>query len=80
MNLRDKHLAHSLTETRREKAGPIAPMKYGDERRVLDDTLPIVEALYCWVNGRSFSFDDSRKIDRKNAMALWEGCKFTIEY
>ena len=60
--------------------GPIAPMQYGDERRVLDETLPIVEALYCWVNGRSFSFDNSRKIDRKNAKALWEGCKFTIEY
>jgi hypothetical protein len=81
MNLRDKHLAHSLSQTRREqKVGPIAPMKYGDERAILDDTLPIVEALYCWVNGCSFSFDDSREIDRRNAKALWEGCKFTIEY
>jgi hypothetical protein len=80
MNLRDKHLAHSLTETRREKSGPIAPMQYGDERWVLEETLPIVEALYCWVNGCSFSFDDSRKVDRKNAKALWEGCKFTIAY
>jgi hypothetical protein len=80
MNLRDKHLAHSLTETWREKAGPIAPMKYGDERVILEATLPIVEALHCWVNDGSFSFNDSREIDRKNAKALWEGCKFTIEY
>jgi hypothetical protein len=80
MNIRDKHLAHSLAETRREKAGPIVPMKYGDERAILDDTLPIVEALYCWVNGCSFSFNDSREIAQKNAKALWEGCKFSIHY
>jgi hypothetical protein len=79
MNLRDKHLAHSLAETRRErKAGPVAPMKYGDEREVLNATLPIAQALYCWVNGTSFSFDASRKIDRKNAEALWGACIFNI--
>jgi hypothetical protein len=55
-------------------------MKYGDERAILDDTLPIVEALYCWVNGCSFSFNDSREIAQKNAKALWEGCKFSIHY
>jgi AbiU2 len=78
MNLRDKHLAHSLSHTRREKAGPIAPMKYGDEREVLNATLPIVEALYCWVNGCSFLFKDSRDIDRENAGALWNVCSFNI--
>ncbi len=80
MNLRDKHLAHSLTETRREKkTGPIAPMKYGDERKILFGSLPIVEALYCWVNGTSFSFADSQEIDRKNAEALWKRCTFDIQ-
>lgn len=79
MNLRDKHLAHSLSETRREqKAGPLPPMKYGDERDMLDATLPIVEALYCWVNGTSLSFEDSRKIKQKNANALWTACTFNI--
>jgi hypothetical protein len=80
MNLRDKHLAHSLSQTRREqKVGPLPPMKYGDERDLLNATLPIVEALYCWVNGTSFSFVDSRKIDQKNARALWEACTFNIK-
>jgi len=84
MNLRDKHLAHSLSETwsekerKEKKVGPLPPMKYGDEREMLDATLPIVEALYCWVNGTSLSFQDSRDIDRKNAKALWEGCTFGI--
>jgi hypothetical protein len=79
MNLRDKHLAHSLSETRREqKAGPVAPMKYGDEREVLLASLPIIEALSCWVKGASFSFEESRRIDRKNAQALWTRCTFDV--
>jgi hypothetical protein len=78
MNLRDKHLAHSLSKTRREKVGPLPPVKYGDERDMLEATLPIVEALYRWINGASLSFQDSREIDRKNAKALWEACTFNI--
>jgi hypothetical protein len=79
MNLRDKHLAHSLSETRREqKVGPLTPMKYGDETAVLNETLPIVEALYKRVCGAGFSFEDSRDIHRKNAKALWEVCTFKI--
>jgi hypothetical protein len=75
MNLRDKHLAHSLSETRLErKVGPVEPVKYGDEHKILEATLPIVEALYCWVNGTSFSFEDSRKINQKYANELWNAC------
>jgi hypothetical protein len=81
MNLRNKHLAHSLYETRKEKeVGPLPPMKYGDEREMLEDTLPIVEALYLWVNVKDLSFQDSREIDRKNAQALWETCRFNITH
>jgi hypothetical protein len=81
MNLRHKHLAHSLEQTRLErKTGHVAPMKYGDEREVLNASLPIVKALYCWVNGTSFSFEDSRKIDRQYAEALWMNCKFNIPH
>jgi hypothetical protein len=80
MNLRHKHLAHSLTHTRHElTAGPVEPWRYGYERDVLDSTLPIVQALYCWVNGSSFSFEDSREIARKNAEALWGACTFDIK-
>jgi hypothetical protein len=79
MHLRHKHLAHSLTETTLEKrTGPIPPMKYGDERAILFASLPIVEALYCWVNGTSFSFANSQKIARNNADALWKRCTFDI--
>ena len=76
MNMRDKHLAHSLETTRREKDGPVQPMKYGDETALLNASIPIVERLYCWVNGTSFSIENSQAIDQNNAEALWTGCKF----
>jgi hypothetical protein len=76
MNLRDKHLAHSLTTTRRETRGPVSPMKYGDETALIDLSCPIIEHIFCWVNGKSFSIENSRRIDDENAKALWHGCKF----
>ena len=78
MNLRDKHLAHSLTTTRREKRAPVQPMKFGDETDLLNASVPIVERLYCWVNGKAFSIGDSQDIDQENAEALWNGCKFSV--
>jgi hypothetical protein len=78
MNLRDRHLAHSLTTTRREKRAPVQPMKYGDETDLLNASVPIVERLYCWVNGKGFSIGDSQGVDQENAEALWKGCKFEV--
>jgi AbiU2 len=81
MNLRDKHLAHSLVESRRERnVGPVDPVKYGDERIMLEASLRIATALMCWVRGASFDFEDSRKIDRANAEALWKRCTFDIKW
>jgi len=69
MNVRDKHLAHSLESTRREKAGPVDMMKYGDEIALIDVSIPIIEHLRCWVNGASFDLSNSRRIDEQNAEA-----------
>ena len=79
MNVRDKHVAHSLEATRREKTATIAPMKNHDAIKMIDASITIVEPLYVWITGGSFSIDSSREIDRKNAKALWSGCKFEIE-
>jgi hypothetical protein len=80
MNLRHKHLAHSLTQTWRERelGRPLPPMKFGDERELLEASIDITEKLYCWAHGTGFSFDDSRCIHRENALELWENCKFEI--
>lgn len=75
-NLRDKRLAHLLSHTRREKHGPIDSVKFGDETKLLDASVRVVEALYLGVCGTSFDFKDSRRIDRKYAKALWGACSF----
>ncbi len=78
-NLRNKHVAHYLTETKAEKEGaPIDAPKYGDERTLLEETLPIVQTLYLWINGVGLSFDESRAIDQKCAKSLWDACTFKI--
>ena len=78
MNARHKHIAHSLTETKLERRGPILPMKIGDETNLIERSIPIVERLYCWVNGTSFSIRESQRIDQDNAEALWKGCTFSV--
>jgi hypothetical protein len=78
MNFRDKNLAHSLSQTRREKVAPIDPMKPRDTHEILTTSCNIVEVLHRVVNGKSFSFEDSRGIHRQNAEALWAGCKFNV--
>ncbi|MGY4435106.1 hypothetical protein ACVWWO_007583 [Bradyrhizobium sp. F1.13.1] len=78
-NLRDKHIAHYLTQSNAERRGDtIAPMKVGDERPILDGSLAIIQLLYTWVNGISILFDQSRKIDKKCAEEMWSSCKFEI--
>jgi hypothetical protein len=79
MNVRHKHIAHSLERTVAETKGrPVEPMKPGDETELLNGSKPIIERLTRWVNGNtSFSVEDAQKIDQHNAEALWTGCKFT---
>jgi hypothetical protein len=74
-NHRDKYLAHSLRTT----SGTVTPLKYGNETTVLEKSLPIIEALYCWVNGTSISLTASQESDRNNAKALWQACQFKLD-
>jgi hypothetical protein len=79
-NHRDKYLAHSLTSTRREKAGgPMTPVKYSYAIELFDASIPIVEKLHRWVTGKGFEIEQSQKISRKCAEALWKGCTFEVK-
>jgi hypothetical protein len=55
-------------------------VRFGDiivyERKVLVETLPIVEALHRCVNGKGFSFGNSQGIARHSAESLWKRCTF----
>jgi hypothetical protein len=77
MNLRHKHLAHYLAQTRRERTAVLQPIEPGDETELLEHSIPIVEALFTWVHGVSLSIAECREFRRKNAHALWTGCTFT---
>ncbi len=50
-NLRDLHVAHNLSNAAKNKAARVETIKYGDEKRVLEETLSIITHLYCWING-----------------------------
>jgi hypothetical protein len=72
--LRHRFLAHALSHTREEtRVGPIPPPKHDELFRLLDRTLRIAHVLYGTVCGAGFDFEDSRRIDRKQAQALWLG-------
>lgn len=77
-NLRDL-VSHSVTMTRRESNGPVKPMKYGDEKKLLTISIRLVEDLYLWVNGTSFDISGGCvEIARKQAGELWLNCEFSI--
>lgn len=78
LNLRHKHLAHSLSQTSLERKGTVHPMKYGDEQWLFEETLRIVDGLHISINGAAFMWDDARRIARRNAESLWKSCTFTV--
>ena len=79
-NFRHKHLAHGLARTRAEVQGPaIEAITNSEVHELLERSIAVADALYCWVNGSSFDWEDARRIDRENAEALWHPCKFNLE-
>ena len=50
-NLRDKSLAHLLEQTREEIQRTVMPVKYGDERDLINETIKIVDGLMLGILG-----------------------------
>jgi AbiU2 len=79
LNLRNKHLAHVVSETRAEKKfGPISPAQYGDERVLLENATEIIESYYLAVNGVSFSMVDHKAMYQRRAEAFWNGVTINV--
>ena len=72
------HSTKQIAETAAREGLPVAPMKPSDAREILTRSCKIAEVLHRVVNGKSFSFDDSRGMHRENAESLWTGCRFNI--
>lgn len=79
-NARD-HIAHSLSYTKREKSvgGRLAMPTFANVEDLHNQTIKIIEELYCWVNGTSFSIDEEcRNNTRRQAEELWHNCSFSF--
>lgn len=78
-NLRDKYLAHALDATVAESKGsPIRAAKYGDEQKLLQETIEIIEGLYLRVSGTNFDLEENRAMHGRHAEELWRSCTFKI--
>jgi len=71
-NHRDK-FAHQLEQTRLDKGGPPIPLpRFGDERKLLEKTVKIVNSLYLSISGIGFAWNESWSMSKRNAHALWQ--------
>ncbi len=77
--MRDSELAHVLSPREKKLEIEVERAKFHDETKLLEASIPIVEQLYCWVNGISFSLNESRQIHGGYAKALWNTCTFRVE-
>jgi len=77
---RDAYIAHNLTlpEPDMKTEEKVAPVRYGEERALLEDTVAVADALHCGLNGTSFDWEGSKQIARGNAAALWDNCAFHV--
>lgn len=77
-NFRDK-LSHLLEQTHEEKKGAVAPPVYGDERKILGRTQTAIDRLHQSLNGTGFAWDSTKKMERRNAAALWYGVSIQVQ-
>jgi AbiU2 len=72
MTARHRALAHSASPNKGYK-GKARIAVYGDERRVMEWTIPVVERVNAFI-GYSYvpPFDEQRKIRREHAAKLWD--------
>ena len=73
-DFRNTFLAHALTE----KQHPQLTTQYGDERLLLEKTVPIVDDLYLSVSQSGFDWSGAKDISKRYAEALWHGCTFEV--
>ncbi len=75
------YIAHHLESTRSERDGRkhVQP-KWQGVWNIQQMSIWMIETLYCWVNGTSFSLDDDcRRIASDNASDFWGNAHFNPE-
>jgi len=75
-DFRDARLAHNLSSVARKF--PDLDSKFGDEGKVLEATLPILDSVNLVARNSSYDWSGTWKIAKKNAEALWLGCRLNV--
>lgn len=75
-DFRDLHLAHNLADS--AKKSPELSARYGDEGRLLEASIPILQDLNLVARSSSYDWSGTWRIARRNAEALWYGCTFEV--
>jgi hypothetical protein len=75
-DFRDRYLSHSLAEE--TKRNTTRNAQYGDEEYLIELTLPFINTLNLAVRDSSYDWQGTSEIAEKNALALWNGCKFDV--
>ncbi len=70
---RNTKIAHVLSPHFYNAKSPMRKAKYGDEEKLLDVTVDVVNKLHLAVNGASFDWDDAKDQAKRNAKAFWHG-------
>jgi len=80
MNWRDKHIAHNLEKTRREKTSAIDidPPKIRTLHTFLRRGQCVVNVFHLSLNQTGFDWNGAREMADRNAKTLWSGCSFNI--
>ncbi len=74
--LRDNFLAHNIDQKEKKN---VVPMKYGDEKDLLMDTIKVMDWLHIGINGAGHTWDQSKEMAKRNAGFLWGNCTFDIK-
>lgn len=78
-NFRDKHVAHSLVKTNLERKGRVVPTRYGDEVKLFETSIEVVNELNYVVCNEGFAWTIAREQTQRHSRALWSGCRLNIK-
>lgn len=71
---RNQYIAHNL-----QKPAPANSLKYGDEKKLLNEAITIIDSFYLALHDKGFDWDGSHEISRERASELWNNCEFNIK-
>ena len=73
VDYRNTDIAHVLSKSFYNRRSPMRKAKYGDEKKLFDVTIDVVDKLHMAVNGKGFDWDGAKDQGKRNAEGFWHG-------